>query len=377
MPTKWIRGLLLASLLTLPGDPAAAAPRDEQWYLDVIKAPQAHRISRGEGVTVGVLTSSAPMPHPDLGDAVLPTVRVAPDTILGGMQQTPPGEPATDRHATEEIGLIAARGGIVGAAPAVSVQPLNAHHRDDLEKAIRWLADSGAGVLYLNTAITDDLTADFDGIRYAQSKDVVVVMALDDVADLPANLRTGVLVAGGVTGDGEVAGRLRSTIGADLRAPGPNSNAAGDEGVIVLDPDGGGYAELVPNSGNETAAALVTGVVALVRSRYPDLPAGAVINRLLATGVPPGPGIADIDYGRGHGVVDAYAALTADVPPVTGNPLGDPGPPDTDWLRYGLIAAALLPVAGAVLAAGVLLWMLRRRKGRAKALTAPSGQAIR
>ncbi|GGN62343.1 hypothetical protein GCM10010112_20380 [Actinoplanes lobatus] len=364
MPSKWIGRLLLASLLTLPGDPAAAAPRDEQWYLDVIKAPQAHGISRGEGVTVGVLTSSAPMPHPDLGDAVLPTMRVAPDAILGGMQQTPSGEPATDSHATEEIGLIAARGGIVGAAPAASVRPLNAHHQDELEKAIRWLADSGAGVLYLNTAISDGLTADFDGIRYAQSKDVVVVMALDDVADLPAGLRTGVLVAGGVDGDGEVAGRLRSTIGADLRAPGPTSNASGNEGVIVLDPDSGGYRELIPNSGNETAAALVTGVVALVRSTYPDLPAGAVINRLLATGVPPGPGIADVDYGRGHGVVDAYAALTADVPPVTGNPLGDPGPPDTDWLRYGLIAAALLPVAGAVLAAVVLVWVFRRRKVR-------------
>lgn len=94
-----------------------------------------------------------------------------------------------------------------------------------------------------------------------------------------------------------------------------------------------------------------------------DLPAD-LRTGVLATGAPPDTGVADVDYGRGHGVVDAYAALTADVPPVTGNPLGDPGPPDTDRLRYGLIATALLPVAGAVPAAVILLWVRRRRKVR-------------
>lgn len=45
---------------------------------------------------------------------------------------------------------------------------------------------------------------------------------------VPANLRPGVLVAGGVTGDGEVAGRPRSTIGAGIADVGHGRGPGGE-----------------------------------------------------------------------------------------------------------------------------------------------------
>jgi hypothetical protein len=60
--------------------------------------------------------------------------------------------------------------------------------------------------------------------------------------------------------------------------------------------------------------------VALVRAAYPDLDAANVINRILVTARAQTDVTPDPLYG--FGIVDAYGALTADVPLVTANPLG-------------------------------------------------------
>jgi len=61
----------------------------------------------------------------------------------------------------------------------------------------------------------------------------------------------------------------------------------------------------------------VSGAVALIRSRYPDLSAKEVVHRLTSTAVDKGAPGRDEEYG--YGVLDIVAALTADVPPLAGD----------------------------------------------------------
>ena len=70
-------------------------------------------------------------------------------------------------------------------------------------------------------------------------------------------------------------------------------------------------------SGTSGAAPLVSGLVALVRSEYPDLDAANVIERVIKTAEPKEPSAL-----YGFGLIDPVTALDADVESVEENPLG-------------------------------------------------------
>ncbi len=85
-------------------------------------------------------------------------------------------------------------------------------------------------------------------------------------------------------------------------------------------------------TGTSGATAIVAGAAALIRSKYPHLPASEVVHRLTATAVDKGPPGRDDEYG--YGVIDLVAALTADVPPLGFEPPAadapaEPGPTTT------------------------------------------------
>ncbi len=71
----------------------------------------------------------------------------------------------------------------------------------------------------------------------------------------------------------------------------------------------GGYAEWAGTSG---AAPIVSGVAALIRSKWPEMTASQVINRIVSTAKDAGAPGEDTLYG--FGVLNAEAALKADVP---------------------------------------------------------------
>ncbi|MEX3655103.1 type VII secretion-associated serine protease mycosin, partial [Mycolicibacterium fortuitum] len=82
--------------------------------------------------------------------------------------------------------------------------------------------------------------------------------------------------------------------------------------------------KMVAPAGTSFSAAIVTGVAALVRAKYPQLTAHQVINRLINTARPPASGV---DNQIGHGIVDPVAALTysgADGDPVGEERLSSP-----------------------------------------------------
>jgi subtilisin family serine protease len=64
----------------------------------------------------------------------------------------------------------------------------------------------------------------------------------------------------------------------------------------------------------------VSGLVALVRAKYPNLDANNVINRIIATATPQTNEKFSTIYG--FGLINPVRALTEDVPKVSQNPLG-------------------------------------------------------
>jgi membrane-anchored mycosin MYCP len=92
--------------------------------------------------------------------------------------------------------------------------------------------------------------------------------------------------------------------------------AAPGEGIVSLDPDGEGLVSSLPTSGDPMpisgtsySAPVVSGIVALVRSRSPELTARQVMRRIEETARRPAAGW---DPVVGHGVVDALAAVSGD-----------------------------------------------------------------
>ncbi len=131
--------------------------------------------------------------------------------------------------------------------------------------------------------------------------------------------------------------------------------------------DGPDNTLLVP-AGTSFSTAIVSGVAALVRAKYPQLSAFQVINRLEHTARAPARGV---DNQVGHGIIDPVAALTWDVPDGPAKPpqqlsapLNLPKPaPRRDmvpvWVAAGGLTGALL-IAGAVF--GTTTLMKRSRK---------------
>lgn len=110
----------------------------------------------------------------------------------------------------------------------------------------------------------------------------------------------------------------------------------------------------------------MAGVAALIRSKYPYLPAAEVAHRLTATAIDKGPPGRDDEYG--YGVIDLVAALTADVPPLGFESVAASAPTtttaaepasdgDINRTARGLATLGVLVAAGG----GYLLWRRRRR----------------
>ena len=130
--------------------------------------------------------------------------------------------------------------------------------------------------------------------------------------------------------------------------------------------DGPDNTLLVP-SGTSFSTAIVSGVAALVRAKYPQLSSHQIINRLIHTARAPARGV---DNQVGYGVIDPVAALTWDVPDGSvlpkdsASPLKLPPVPAPRNMTPVWVAAAGL--GGALLLAGLVFGgaVLMRKTGR-------------
>jgi type VII secretion-associated serine protease mycosin len=313
-----VRAVVLAVLVPLLVTPPVYAQsiEDQQWHLGAMDVYAAQEISRGDGVVVAVVDSGVDETTPDLAGRLLPGAGFGTAAGTDGVEDT-------DGHGTEMAALIAGqgRGGALGIAPGAKILPVAAavdgkkFPSESVTESIRWAADHGAKVINLSLGTVSLSTPDLlSAVAYAFDKDVVVVAATgNDGAQhigSPANILGVVAVAGTVQGG----------------APWPSSNtgrltvlAAPAQDIVTAAPLSVSDSGYVQASGTSASSALVSGVAALVRAKYPEMSAANVVNRLIASATDiAGPGR---DDATGFGAVNAVEALTKDVPAVDRNPL--------------------------------------------------------
>lgn len=180
-----------------------------------------------------------------------------------------------------------------------------------------------------------------------------------------------VLTVGAVDTNGQPLSQM-SIAGPWVSISAPGTDVMGlsprDDGLInaIDGPDN----TLLTPAGTSFATAIVSGVAALVRAKFPELSAYQVMQRMIHTARPPARGV---DNQVGYGVVDPVAALTWDVPQAPPQapkqlsaPLSLPKAPAPRnmapvWVATGGLAAALL-IGGAVFGTASLMKRSRRQR---------------
>ena len=371
--------------------------------------PALWALTTGESQKVAVIDTGV-SPHPQL-----------PRLIPGGdYVSTSDGREDCDAHGTLVAGIIAATpasGGFAGIAPGVSLITIRqtsviygaVHGRsfgvgtvDTLAMAVRTAADLGATVINISSVACTAGAALHDralgaAVAYAVDvKDAVIVVAAGnvgpggncpqqnpppnparrsepdwetaDTAVSPGWYDDYVLTVGSVSPDGSPSSFSLAGPWVDVAAPG--------EAVVSLNPGHTGVANTYRGgsasaiSGTSYAAPVVSGLVALIRARFPELSARQVMQRIEATAHRPPDGWNPY---VGNGIIDPLAALSdgaPSAPPSWAQRPIAPSPPAPAPETSGR-STAFKGVAGcaALLAAALALMapanrLARRRRGR-------------
>lgn len=352
---KWVCRYIVvtvvsACIIMIPITGWADNVRDRQWPLGFLRIADAHRSSQGAGVVVAVIDSGVDPTQPDLVGNVLAGV----DVEAGASGD---GHADADGHGTGMAALIAAHGhgsanenGVLGIAPQAKILPVKDGNRQGvaLVDAIDWAVANGARVISISQGQPSPSLPLKQALDNAIAHDVVVVAAGGNIpgteVDYPAAY-PGVVAVAGVDRQGNHA---------SISIPGPELVLAAPAVDIPVPTLGHGYGL---GTGTSAATAIVAGVAALVRAKYPTMPATEVVHRLTATATDKGPPGRDNEYG--YGIVNPVAALTADVPPLQTSPAQTPtstaSQPDNNstdpriYIAIG-ITLAILAIAGLFIA---------------------------
>ncbi len=330
----------------------------------MLNLPAAWQFSRGDGQVVAVIdTGVTPGPR-------LPNVEPGGDYIANT-----DGLSDCDGHGTAVAGIIGGQPGpdaFSGVAPAarlLAIRQTSAAYAprqsaDDpaavraaadiaaLARAVVHAADLGARVINISVVSCPRVDYGIDqqrlgaALRYAAvDRDAVIIAAAGDVGSaqisggtdcqpnpigpaangndprnwagaeslsVPSWWQPYVLSVGSLTSSGEPSTFTMTGPWLGIAAPGEDAVSVGngsDAGLVNGFPSSRG--QWAPLNGTGYAAAYVSGVAALVRSRFPDMPAAQVIQRLQATAHN---GARTPSNLVGAGAVDPVAALTWELP---------------------------------------------------------------
>ncbi|MEO3789176.1 type VII secretion-associated serine protease mycosin [Nonomuraea sp. B10E15] len=342
-------------------EPGVAEVTGEPWPQQRLRFERVWRLTRGEGVTVAVVDSGVDATHPQLSGVV-----VRQEDLTGTDRRDCVG------HGTAVAGIIAGRDltsrgvPVMGVAPdarILSIKQTEGRSGDvaRLARGIRRAADLGADVINVSVQAQDhpDLKA---AVTYAQDKDAVIVAAAGNVkqddgavaAAYPAEY-PGVIAVGSASPDGAKSEFSNGVTRISVTAPGAGITSAWT---------GGGYRTEL--DGTSFAAPFVSGVVALVRARHPELDHWQIKRRLERTAE--GGGAA----GTGAGLINPLLAVTSVTPP-TGERAAAPPivlarAPVPDARKQAIaigIAASALGATTLVVFLALMLPRARRRGWRA------------
>jgi membrane-anchored mycosin MYCP len=336
------------------------------WAQRALDWSSAWPLTEGKGVTVAVVDSGVDA-SPQLAGKV-----TAIDLTNTGFQDC-----SGEGHGTAIAGIIAARvqaqgNPFEGVAPEARILSVKVNSEETgsvavLATGIRDAAMEGAQVINVSITTSGNAPTLAQAVAFALKHGSVIVAAggNDEGQEncrgpcYPASY-PGVLSVGAVAQDGSLVAFSNQRSHVAVTAPGVNvtSTAPGGYSVNNL-------------SGTSFATAYVSGVVALVRSRYPSLSVQAVVNRIKETAD------GNTGPGTGDGLVNPLQAVTAILPPAatqSTSPTPRPQPvavdrappPDLDAQRTALdVAAITLVLAGLVAIGAMVIREGRRRRWRA------------
>ncbi|MFJ6016957.1 S8 family serine peptidase [Streptomyces sp. NPDC092952] len=251
----------------------------------------------GAGTKVAVVDTGVSTRAPALAGRVTAVGGAGTDcvghgTFVAGLIAAAPARNVRVAGVAQQARIIAVRGTDErGAATAESVAA-----------GIRAAVDAGAKVVQVSPALAADSAGLRAAVRYAASRDALIVAAAaPDPAGSPAGREPvpprdywpaaapGVLSVIDMDARGGRPDSAPAARSADLAAPG--------DGVVGVGPRGTGH---FIGSGASFAAGYVAGAAALVRSAHPELSAAGTARRLARTAYP-----ADVPR------LDPYAAVTS------------------------------------------------------------------
>jgi subtilisin family serine protease len=294
------RGLIACAVFVLlaacPASAAPVHPNDPlfpvaQPALDLIHVPDAWSITEGSPSTIVAVIDKGVSPVADLEGALLPGFDFASGT---------PDTTDYDRHGTAMASIIAGRIdnglGSAGVCPQCRILPV----KGSLVQAIPWAVGQGAKVLNMSVSLEPHVQdAGIDAaIAAAVAHGVVVILSASNEGSTdPGEDR--------LASDNPEAIRVAAVDSSATLLPssndGPWVDVAAAVPLVAQFPDGSFHRF----GKTSTATAAVSGVAALLLTRYPWLTPAQVKSILMAT-VTPEPGL-DVVSG---GIVDAYRAVT-------------------------------------------------------------------
>ena len=331
-----LAGVALAAVLgAATSMPAAAAPADsvrdqQQWVLDMLGVQSAWSVSKGANVTVAVIDSGV---NPDVSD-LDGAVKTGSDfTNL----KTSDSDPHWGQHGTWMASIIAGRGdgyasddGIIGVAPEAKILSIRVipdmndpgykkydneregQIQDELAAGINQAVRDHAQVISMSIGYSAPSGAVRDALQDAYDHGIVLVASAGNSGDndeqhnrggahgwapvsFPAEY-PGVLSVGAVNMDKQPTSFSSGNLSVKVAAPGEAVPAQGRNGLYYT------------VNGTSPACALVAGVAALIKSKYPSITPAQVTEALTTTAQQPMPG-GSYNVLTGFGIVNADAAL--------------------------------------------------------------------
>jgi len=306
--------------VAVPGDSIRSG---QEWVLSMLDTEAAWSVTRGAGVTVAVIDSGVNPYVSDLDGSV----STGPDYT--GVS-TRPSSSEWGVHGTWMASLIAGHGhdggfsGVVGVAPAARILSIRvipdradphygAYEREretviqqSLADGIKYAVTHGAKVISMSIGYSAPSGTVRAELQDAYEHGVVVIASAGNSGgpgrghagapeSFPANY-PGVISVGAVNASATVASFSSDNLSVQVAAPG------------VLVPAQGRDGQYWQVSGTSPACALVAGVAALIKSRYPRLAPDLVASAMTSTATHRPAG--GYDSQVGFGIVDAAAALT-------------------------------------------------------------------
>lgn len=264
------------------------------WGIKKIGADKAWQTTQGEGVRVAVIDTGIAFDHPDLQKNVKGGVNIL-NSILPPYDHNGHGT-----HVAGTIGAVNNEMGVVGVAPKVSLYAVKAFNKDgtaklsDIIRAIDWCIENNIDIINMSFGFNEPSPTFREAIIRAQQAGIIMVAASGNKGtrgrlEYPAQFAETIAVSS-INENNEITDFSTIGPGVDLTAPGEK---------ITSTWLNNSFRDL---SGTSMSVAHVTGVAALLLSRYPNIKPNQVSSILKDSALR----IRNIStYAQGSGIINA------------------------------------------------------------------------